>query len=275
MPPALAVQGLEKRYGAVEALAGVDLEVEEGELVGLLGPNGAGKSTLVKIACGLVRPTRGAASICGARPTSAHARRTLGYLAELFRFPGWYSADELLALHQRLAGSEGGAAERAELLGLVGAHGCRRPPGRDDVEGDAAAPGDRPGPGRLPAPASARRADQRARSGGPPNGPHAARGAAGTRRRRTDQLPPPQRDRARLRPCRDHLERAAGRARQSCRALAPARGRNRDRRGATALSGGRPRGRPAPRRRARGLRGGRLRGAGPPHLARGGVPRSR
>ncbi|HEX9415979.1 MAG TPA: ABC transporter ATP-binding protein [Gaiellaceae bacterium] len=120
MPPALAVQGLEKRYGAVEALAGVDLEVEEGELVGLLGPNGAGKSTLVKIACGLVRPTRGAASICGARPTSAHARRTLGYLAELFRFPGWYSADELLALHQRLAGSEGGAAERAELLGLVG-----------------------------------------------------------------------------------------------------------------------------------------------------------
>ena len=38
---------------------GVDLELAEGELVGLLGPNGAGKSTLVKIACGLVRPTRG------------------------------------------------------------------------------------------------------------------------------------------------------------------------------------------------------------------------
>ena len=44
----------------------------------------------------------------------------MGYLAELFRFPGWYSADELLALHQRLAGSGGGAAERAELLELVG-----------------------------------------------------------------------------------------------------------------------------------------------------------
>src|SRR6266536_2217985 len=120
MPPALAVQGLEKRYGAVEALAGVDLEVEEGELVGLLGPNGAGKSTLVKIACGLVRPTRGDAEICGARAGSPPARRALGYLAELFRFPGWASADEVLRLHQRLAGSAGGATERDELLELVG-----------------------------------------------------------------------------------------------------------------------------------------------------------
>ena len=47
MPEALAVRGLRKRYGAVEALRGVDLEVGEGQLVGLLGPNGAGKSTLV------------------------------------------------------------------------------------------------------------------------------------------------------------------------------------------------------------------------------------
>ena len=67
MPAALAVSGLVKRYGAVEALVGVDLEVRESELVGLLGPNGAGKSTLVKIACGLVRPTAGRAEVCGAR----------------------------------------------------------------------------------------------------------------------------------------------------------------------------------------------------------------
>jgi ABC-2 type transport system ATP-binding protein len=45
---------------------------------------------------------------------------TLGYLAELFRFPEWLSADELLALHQQLAPSNGGARERAELLELVG-----------------------------------------------------------------------------------------------------------------------------------------------------------
>ncbi|HET7759385.1 MAG TPA: ABC transporter ATP-binding protein [Gaiellaceae bacterium] len=120
MTPALTAHGLEKRYGSTVALDGVDLEVGEGELVGLLGPNGAGKSTLVKIACGLVRPTRGSAEIQGARAGSLDARRRLGYLAELFRFPGWYSADELLELHQRLSGSRGGAEERAELLELVG-----------------------------------------------------------------------------------------------------------------------------------------------------------
>jgi ABC-2 type transport system ATP-binding protein len=117
---ALTVHDLAKRYGAVEALGGVDLEVAEGELVGLLGPNGAGKSTLVKIVCGLVRPSAGSAEICGLRAGSREARRSLGYLAELFRFPGWASGDEVLELHQRLAGSQGGAAERTELLELVG-----------------------------------------------------------------------------------------------------------------------------------------------------------
>ena len=117
---ALSAGGLEKRYGSTTALAGVDVDVAEGELVGLLGPNGAGKSTLVKIACGLVRPTRGQAEVCGAKAGSRASLRQLGYLAELFRFPGWYSADELIALHQRLSGSTGGEAERSELLELVG-----------------------------------------------------------------------------------------------------------------------------------------------------------
>jgi ABC-2 type transport system ATP-binding protein len=106
---ALSITGLQKRYGAHHALRGVDLEIGEGELVGLLGPNGAGKSTLMKIACGLVHPTAGDVRV-------AHP---FGYLAELFRFPGWCSADEVLLLHQRLTGSTGGAAERLELLTLV------------------------------------------------------------------------------------------------------------------------------------------------------------
>ena len=119
MANALAVHGLVKRYGSVQALKGVDLEVREGELVGLLGPNGAGKSTLVKIAVGLVRASGGTAEVAGARAGSRAARASLGYLAELFRFPGWYTADEVLELHQRLAGSRGGAAERTRLLELV------------------------------------------------------------------------------------------------------------------------------------------------------------
>ena len=120
MALALAAHGLEKRYRSVRALDGVDLEVEEGELVGLLGPNGAGKSTLVKIACGLIRPSAGGAEIYGAPAGSPDARAALGYLAELFRFPGWYTADEVLGLHQRLAGSTGGEGERRALLELVG-----------------------------------------------------------------------------------------------------------------------------------------------------------
>jgi ABC-2 type transport system ATP-binding protein len=120
VPPVLLARGLEKRYGRTEALGGVDLEVGEGQLVGLLGPNGAGKSTLVKIACGLVRASAGSVEICGAPAGSPPARRSLGYLAELFRFPSWMSADELLTLHQRLAGSTRGASERTELLELVG-----------------------------------------------------------------------------------------------------------------------------------------------------------
>jgi ABC-2 type transport system ATP-binding protein len=118
--PALSIRGLHKRFGSSEALVGVDLEVAPGELVGLLGPNGAGKTTLTKIACGLTRPSAGVVEVCGAPAGSTPARSATGYLAELFRFPGWLTADELLSLHQQLAGSSGGAAEREELLELVG-----------------------------------------------------------------------------------------------------------------------------------------------------------
>jgi ABC-2 type transport system ATP-binding protein len=116
---ALEASGLRKRYGRTEALRGVDLEIGPGELVGLLGPNGAGKSTLTKIACGLVRPTAGSASVCGHPAGSREARASIGYLAELFRFPGWATAEEVLAFHQRLVGAVD-ASRRASLLDLVG-----------------------------------------------------------------------------------------------------------------------------------------------------------
>lgn len=123
MTAALSVRGLSKRYTRTTALAAVDLEVGAGELVGLLGPNGAGKSTLVKIACGLVRPTAGEARVVGALAGSRAARASTGYLAELFRLPDWARAEEVLTLHQRLARSNGGAAEREALLGRVGLAG--------------------------------------------------------------------------------------------------------------------------------------------------------
>ncbi|MBV9471384.1 MAG: ABC transporter ATP-binding protein [Solirubrobacterales bacterium] len=117
---AVAATGLYKRYGAVTALAGVEVTVRRGELVGLIGPNGAGKTTLVKIACGLTRASAGTVTVCGHPAGTAPARAALGYLAELFRFPGWCTGAEVLALHQRLARSTGGVSERDELLELVG-----------------------------------------------------------------------------------------------------------------------------------------------------------
>ena len=116
---ALAIAGLHKSYGSNVALESVDLTVEAGSLVGLLGPNGAGKSTLVKIVCGLVRADDGTVSVCGHPPGSAKSRASIGYLAELFRYQPWLTADEAMAFHQDLAGSSGGPAERGELLELV------------------------------------------------------------------------------------------------------------------------------------------------------------
>ena len=120
MAGAFVATDLSKRYGSSLALRGVSLEVGEGEVVGLLGPNGAGKSTLAKIGCGLVRASAGEARVGGHLAGTLAARAAIGYLAELFRFPAWASADEVLRLHQRLAGSAGGDGERAGLLELVG-----------------------------------------------------------------------------------------------------------------------------------------------------------
>jgi ABC-2 type transport system ATP-binding protein len=118
--PALQLRDIRKAYSRTTALAGVSLEVQSGEVVGLLGPNGAGKSTTMKIAAGLVRADSGEAQVGGDPAGSVEARRHVGYLAELFRFPDWMRPDELLGFHQRLAGSDGGAPERDRLLQLVG-----------------------------------------------------------------------------------------------------------------------------------------------------------
>ena len=63
--PAVSVTGLTKRYGEIEAVRGIDLEVARGETFGFLGPNGAGKSTTINILCTLVEPTSGSAAVAG------------------------------------------------------------------------------------------------------------------------------------------------------------------------------------------------------------------
>ena len=81
--PAIRTEGLTKRYGAVEVLKDLDLEVAEGEVVGYLGPNGAGKTTTIRLLLGLIRPTSGRAEIFGldCQRQVVEAHRRLAYVA--------------------------------------------------------------------------------------------------------------------------------------------------------------------------------------------------
>lgn len=101
-------------------LAGVDLRVGHGEVLGLLGPNGAGKSTLLGVLAGLVRPDAGTATVLGEPTANRRSRARLGHLAERFDLPPTMTADEVLRLHQRMTRSAGGEAERRRRLVDVG-----------------------------------------------------------------------------------------------------------------------------------------------------------
>ena len=65
MPAKVVVRDLEKRYGGVEAAAGISFEIQDGEIFGLLGPNGAGKTTTVECIIGLREPDAGSIEVCG------------------------------------------------------------------------------------------------------------------------------------------------------------------------------------------------------------------
>jgi ABC-2 type transport system ATP-binding protein len=80
--PAIAVDGLWKRYGAIEAVRGVTFEVQEGEIFGLIGPDGAGKTSTFQILAGVMEATSGRAEVFG-RP-AREARAETGYLTQTF-----------------------------------------------------------------------------------------------------------------------------------------------------------------------------------------------
>src|SRR5437868_2493590 len=101
--PAVKTVELSKRFGRTVALAGLSMTVPRGEVFGFLGPNGAGKTTAVKLLLGLLKPTSGQGSLLGKPIGDLGTRRHIGYLPELFRYQGWLSAAEVLALHCELA----------------------------------------------------------------------------------------------------------------------------------------------------------------------------
>jgi ABC-2 type transport system ATP-binding protein len=120
--PAIETNELRKRYGQIDALAGLSMTVGRGEVFGFLGPNGAGKTTTVKLLLGLARATSGTAKVLGAPMGDLATRRKIGYLPELFRYQPWLKAREVLALHAELIGLPRARRKPAavEALGTVG-----------------------------------------------------------------------------------------------------------------------------------------------------------
>jgi len=120
--PAIVTRDLAKRYGALQALAGLNMTIPRGAIFGFLGPNGAGKTTSVKLLLGLARPTSGSAEILGQPIGERASRRRVGYLPELFRYQPWLTAREVLLLHCELAGVDRAAWSREieDALAVVG-----------------------------------------------------------------------------------------------------------------------------------------------------------
>src|SRR5918993_909933 len=122
--PAVEVSGLQKRYGEVHAVRGVDFSVHAGETFGFLGPNGAGKSTTINILCTLVRPTAGSARVAGHDVATDRdaVRRTIGLVFQDPTLDGDLTAEGNLRFHGELYGVPRDAlgARIDDMLRMVG-----------------------------------------------------------------------------------------------------------------------------------------------------------
>ncbi len=126
---AIEAEGLRKEFSSgVVAVAGIDLEIREGEIFGFLGPNGAGKTTTVRMLTTLLRPTAGRATVAGYDIYSHQheIRRSIGVALQEAGLDAMATGRELLAMQAKLFGvstsqANNRAAELLELVGLVDA----------------------------------------------------------------------------------------------------------------------------------------------------------
>jgi ABC-2 type transport system ATP-binding protein len=116
--PVVELRAARKRYGDVEALRGVDLTIERGEVVALLGPNGAGKTTTVNLMLGLRRPTSGEARLFGLDPTDRRARSRCGVVLQESGVTGVLTAREIVDLVRAYYPAPLPADESLALAGL-------------------------------------------------------------------------------------------------------------------------------------------------------------
>ncbi|MFY9173775.1 MAG: ABC transporter ATP-binding protein [Peptococcia bacterium] len=95
MSAILECNGLTKRFGRKTALNNVDLKIQRGQIIGLLGPNGSGKTTLIKLANGLLTPTRGTILINGQEP-GTETKKIVSYLPERNYLNDWMKVQQLI-----------------------------------------------------------------------------------------------------------------------------------------------------------------------------------
>lgn len=117
--PVLAnLRGACKRYGAVDALQGLDLELRAGELLALLGPNGAGKTTAIGLLLGLIRADAGKVELFGRDPQDIAARRHIGVMLQDAQLPPTLRVGELLRLTASYYPQPRSVTESATLAGV-------------------------------------------------------------------------------------------------------------------------------------------------------------
>ncbi len=128
MTMAIEAEGLVKRFGATQALAGVDISAERGQVLALLGPNGAGKTTIVRILATLLRPDSGRASVCGydVKSEATVVRQLIALTGQYASVDDELTGTENLIMICRLLGmarpaARGRARELLEQFGLTDA----------------------------------------------------------------------------------------------------------------------------------------------------------
>ena len=115
---AVTIESLRVRYGEVDAVAGLDLEIPRGSVVALLGPNGAGKSSMINCTIGLKRPAEGHVTVAGTDPREAVRRGAVGAMLQVSGLPSGATVRDVVELARALQRRRGPAVD--ELLASAG-----------------------------------------------------------------------------------------------------------------------------------------------------------